>query len=128
MAKAIRTALAPPRGPVLVDIPWDVLTERFVLPEAETTPVHHAGHGTAAPRAAVDQILDLLDRAHRPVLLAARRSRDPGPASSCASSPSAPASRCWRTTKGSAPSPAAHWASACSSHFTDSRREESQTW
>lgn len=70
LAKAIRTALAPPRGPVLVDVPWDVLTERFVLPDAEAIRAHRPDHGPAAPRAAIDQVLDLLDRAQRPVVLA----------------------------------------------------------
>jgi thiamine pyrophosphate-dependent acetolactate synthase large subunit-like protein len=70
LGRAIRTALAPPRGPVLVDIPWDVLTERFDLPDGPEEGVRAADHGPAASQAAIDQILDLLDEARRPVLLA----------------------------------------------------------
>lgn len=69
LGRAVRTALTPPRGPVLVDIPWDVLTAPLDEP-TELPGLSGADHGPGASRAAVAEILALLERAERPVLIA----------------------------------------------------------
>jgi acetolactate synthase-1/2/3 large subunit len=70
LARAIRTALSAPRGPVLVDIPWDVLTEEIDLPDLAAELLRGADHGPAVSQAGVSQILDLLSKARRPVVIA----------------------------------------------------------
>ncbi|GAA2484683.1 thiamine pyrophosphate-binding protein [Streptomyces longisporus] len=68
LARAIRTALSAPRGPVLVDIPWDVLTEQVDLPDLATELLHGADHGPGLSQAGADRILALLSEARRPVI------------------------------------------------------------
>ncbi|MGW0705856.1 thiamine pyrophosphate-binding protein [Streptomyces sp. NPDC002643] len=70
LARAIRIALAAPRGPVLVDIPWDVLTEQIDLPDLTTELLRGADHGPGLSHAGAEQILDLLAQARRPVIIA----------------------------------------------------------
>ncbi|PRY18301.1 thiamine pyrophosphate-binding protein [Kineococcus rhizosphaerae] len=71
LTRAIRTALAAPRGPVLLDIPWDVLTGEVTVPSLDwASTARAADDGPAASTVAVERILDLLDGARRPVLLA----------------------------------------------------------
>lgn len=70
LARAIRTALAPPRGPVLVDIPWDVLAAEADEPDLTAERVAAADSLPSAPAAAAGEILDLLAGAQRPVVLA----------------------------------------------------------
>lgn len=68
LAEAWRTAAAAPAGPVLVEIPQDVLLEPTVVPPvADVNPVP----APLAPRSElVDEAARLLDEARRPVVLA----------------------------------------------------------
>jgi acetolactate synthase-1/2/3 large subunit len=68
LAQAIRTALSEPRGPVLLDIPWDVLRQQVAVDQVEEYRVEIDGTG-AAPAGAVDRILEALSAARRPVAL-----------------------------------------------------------
>ncbi|MEU3342746.1 thiamine pyrophosphate-binding protein [Streptomyces sp. NPDC006668] len=70
LARAIRTALSAPRGPVLVDIPWDVLTEQIDLPDLATELLHGADHGPGLSQGGAQQILGMLSEARRPVIIA----------------------------------------------------------
>ncbi|MCL6738913.1 thiamine pyrophosphate-binding protein, partial [Streptomyces neyagawaensis] len=70
LARAIRTALSAPRGPVLVDIPWDVLTEQIDLPDLATELLNGADHGPGLSQAGAQQILGMLSEARRPVIIA----------------------------------------------------------
>lgn len=70
LARAIRTALACPRGPVLIDIPWDVLTAQAEEPDLAAERLGTETAAPSAPPAAVGEMLALLARAARPVLLA----------------------------------------------------------
>jgi len=67
LARAIRTALAAPRGPVLLDIPWDVLTAH--VPEPDWSSQRLSAQHSAAPPDTVERVVDLLSAARRPVLL-----------------------------------------------------------
>ncbi|MER5835012.1 thiamine pyrophosphate-binding protein [Streptomyces sp. NPDC002130] len=70
LARAIRTALSAPRGPVLVDIPWDVLTEQIDLPDLATELLNGADHGPGLSQAGAQRILGMLSEARRPVIIA----------------------------------------------------------
>ncbi|GAA1105731.1 thiamine pyrophosphate-binding protein [Nocardiopsis metallicus] len=68
LAEAWRTAAAAPAGPVLVEIPQDVLLEPTVVPPVTDVDAMPA---PLAPRAEmVDEAARLLDEARRPVVLA----------------------------------------------------------
>jgi len=69
LAQAIRLANSPPRGPVLLDVPWDVMTaeiDESVLAEAGEQFVMPA---TRPGPDAVQQVLTRLERAKRPVMV-----------------------------------------------------------
>ncbi|WP_328371234.1 thiamine pyrophosphate-binding protein [Streptomyces sp. NBC_00445] len=68
VAQAIRTAQSEPKGPVLLDIPWDVLRQTVEVDEVEDYRVEIDGTGIASA-AAVDQILGALSTAQRPIAL-----------------------------------------------------------
>lgn len=68
VAQAIRTAQSEPKGPVLLDIPWDVLRQTVDVDEVEDYRVEIDGTGIASA-AAVDQILGALSTARRPIAL-----------------------------------------------------------
>ncbi|GAA3840884.1 thiamine pyrophosphate-binding protein [Streptomyces coacervatus] len=68
VAQAIRTALSEPRGPVLLDIPWDVLRQSVDVDEVDDYRVEVDGTGVS-PAGAVDRIVDALSTARRPVAL-----------------------------------------------------------
>lgn len=69
LMQAIRVAQTAPRGPVLLDIPWDVLMQQ-VEEDIVHIPEPHLPQGTYGPDAAtLDQILSALERAERPVLV-----------------------------------------------------------
>jgi acetolactate synthase-1/2/3 large subunit len=70
LEQAMRIALAAPRGPVLIDIPWDVL--RTEVPDGDVESAAPARLlARAAPlRSAMEQALDLLAAANRPVIVA----------------------------------------------------------
>jgi acetolactate synthase I/II/III large subunit len=70
LARAIRTALAGPRGPVLIDIPWDVLTAEIEEPDLAAELAGTVDATPSAPPAIVEEILSLLASAQRPVVLA----------------------------------------------------------
>ena len=67
VAQAARIAQTAPRGPVLLDCPWDVL-----MNQTEDTPVPEATEvdfRSAPTSAAVTRTLQLLDQARRPVII-----------------------------------------------------------
>lgn len=68
LAQAIRTARSEPRGPVLLDIPWDVLRQPVDLDGAEDFRLDIDRVGAASPDTA-DQILEALRTAERPIAL-----------------------------------------------------------
>ncbi|WP_078492295.1 thiamine pyrophosphate-binding protein [Streptomyces yerevanensis] len=68
VAQAIRAAQSEPKGPVLLDIPWDVLRQTVDVDEVEDYRVEIDGTGIASA-AAVDQILGALSTARRPIAL-----------------------------------------------------------
>jgi acetolactate synthase-1/2/3 large subunit len=70
LARAIRTALSGPRGPVLLDIPWDVLTGETDEPDLDAELLHAPDFAPAPPAEAVTRVLDLLAQSKRPVILA----------------------------------------------------------
>ncbi len=69
LARAIRTALTAPYGPVFIDIPWDVLTGEIEAPDVRAELNRAPDQASAAPPEAVSQVVDLLQQAHRPVLV-----------------------------------------------------------
>ncbi|UFS59809.1 thiamine pyrophosphate-binding protein [Subtercola endophyticus] len=67
LAQAVRVARSAPAGPVLLDIPWDVLRESVELPE-DVNRLNLDGHGAAAP-SSLDDIERRIRSAERPVAL-----------------------------------------------------------
>ncbi len=66
VAQAIRIATAAPRGPVLLDLPWDVLSAAVdIAAIPPTAPVETATSGVRGPDA--QRILELVGAAARPV-------------------------------------------------------------
>jgi acetolactate synthase-1/2/3 large subunit len=70
LARAIRTALAGPRGPVLLDVPWDVLAGEAEVADSGKTPAGPGVRAAAADPEAVSAICGILLQARRPVILA----------------------------------------------------------
>jgi acetolactate synthase-1/2/3 large subunit len=68
LAQAIRIAQSEPKGPVLLDIPWDVLRQSVDVDEVEDYRLELDGTGIA-PAQGVDQILEALSAAQRPIAL-----------------------------------------------------------
>jgi len=68
VAQAIRIAQSEPKGPVLLDIPWDVLRQSVDVDEVDDYRVEVDGTGPS-PAGAVDRILDALSTARRPIAL-----------------------------------------------------------
>jgi acetolactate synthase I/II/III large subunit len=68
LAQAIRIARSAPQGPVLLDIPWDVLRQEVDLDQVEDFRVAIDGYG-AASAVSVDEIVTVLHNAERPVAL-----------------------------------------------------------
>ncbi|MFI7699489.1 thiamine pyrophosphate-binding protein [Nonomuraea sp. NPDC049480] len=68
LAQAIRIAQSEPKGPVLLDIPWDVLRQPVDVDEVEDYRLEIDGTGIA-PAGGVDRILDALSAAQRPIAL-----------------------------------------------------------
>jgi acetolactate synthase-1/2/3 large subunit len=68
LAQAVRTARSTPQGPVLLDIPWDVLRQSVDTDAVEDYRTTIDGFG-CAPKDATDRILDALSTAQRPVAL-----------------------------------------------------------
>jgi len=68
VAQAVRIALSAPRGPVLLDIPWDILAGP--VPD-DTTGIAAAWEfsGAAPSRAFIAQALDILDAAEQPIVV-----------------------------------------------------------
>jgi thiamine pyrophosphate-dependent acetolactate synthase large subunit-like protein len=68
---AFRTALAGKRGPVFLDIPWDVLDKHTMAPEITAPETYRAVDGRLAGDAqAIQRAATLLAQAQRPLLLA----------------------------------------------------------
>ncbi len=71
LAQAIRIATSGPRGPVLIDLPWDVLTATAEDDVADEPHELGAGAGSSSPGAqTVDRVLAGLAAAERPVIIA----------------------------------------------------------
>lgn len=68
VAQAIRIAQSEPKGPVLLDIPWDVLRQHVDVDQAEDYRVELDGTGIA-PAGGVDRIIEALGTARRPIAL-----------------------------------------------------------
>ncbi|BBC31017.1 Benzaldehyde lyase [Streptomyces graminofaciens] len=68
VAQAIRIAQSEPKGPVLLDIPWDVLRQQVDVDEVEDYRVEIDGTGIA-PAGGLDRILEALGTARRPIAL-----------------------------------------------------------
>jgi acetolactate synthase-1/2/3 large subunit len=68
LAQAIRIAQSEPKGPVLVDIPWDVLRQPVDADEIQDYRLDIDGTGIA-PAGAVDRILAALGASRRPIAL-----------------------------------------------------------
>ncbi|MEU3340064.1 thiamine pyrophosphate-binding protein [Streptomyces sp. NPDC006668] len=68
LAQAIRIARSEPRGPVLLDIPWDVLRQSVDVDEVDDYRIEVDGTGVS-PAGAVDRILEALSAARRPIAL-----------------------------------------------------------
>ncbi|WP_079077354.1 thiamine pyrophosphate-binding protein [Streptomyces sp. Root369] len=68
VAQAIRIAQSEPKGPVLLDIPWDVLRQQVDVDDVEDYRIEIDGTGIA-PAGGVDRILEALGAAQRPIAL-----------------------------------------------------------
>jgi len=68
VAQAIRIAQSEPKGPVLLDIPWDVLRQSVDVDDVDDYRVEVDGTGVS-PVGAVDRIVDALSTARRPIAL-----------------------------------------------------------
>ena len=68
LAQAIRIVNAAPRGPVLIDIPWDVLTEQV---EEDSVPIPEMSivYAAAPEPRALQAALEVLAAAERPVIV-----------------------------------------------------------
>ncbi|MBY4108203.1 thiamine pyrophosphate-binding protein [Rhodococcus fascians] len=66
LAQAVRTARSTPQGPVLLDIPWDVLRQSVDSDDAQEYRMKIDGFG-CAPKVLSDRILGGLSTAQRPV-------------------------------------------------------------
>src|SRR4051794_2594473 len=68
VAQAVRIAQSEPKGPVLLDIPWDVLRQQVDVEEFEDYRVEIDGTGIASADG-VDRIVEALSTAERPIAL-----------------------------------------------------------
>ncbi|WP_416975043.1 thiamine pyrophosphate-binding protein [Streptomyces sp. 4F14] len=68
VAQAIRIAQSEPKGPVLLDIPWDVLRQSVDVDAVDDYRVEVDGTGPS-PAGAVDRIIEALRTARRPIAL-----------------------------------------------------------
>ncbi|GGR47151.1 acetolactate synthase I/II/III large subunit [Streptomyces aurantiogriseus] len=68
VAQAIRIARSEPKGPVLLDIPWDVLRQSVDVDDVDDYRVEVDGTGVS-PAGAVDRIIEALSTARRPIAL-----------------------------------------------------------
>lgn len=69
VSQAIRIATSAPRGPVLLDLPWDILMGQV---EEENLPIPNmsvSNHGAALTAADVDAVLELIKDAERPIII-----------------------------------------------------------
>ncbi|MEG8220730.1 thiamine pyrophosphate-binding protein [Sphingomonas sp. HH69] len=69
LMQAIQIALTGPRGPVLVDIPWDILMNQVDEHAVAIPDIALSGHGARPHPADIDQALAILDKAQRPVII-----------------------------------------------------------
>jgi acetolactate synthase-1/2/3 large subunit len=69
LAQAIRVAHGPPRGPVLIDIPWDVLMDRVDESSVELEEIGLPSHGAVPHPQSVEAALELLLAAQRPIIV-----------------------------------------------------------
>jgi acetolactate synthase-1/2/3 large subunit len=70
LAQAIRIATTGPQGPVLIDIPWDVLRDSV----DETTDFRIAADASGtAPASVIDEILEMIEYSERPVVIVGDR-------------------------------------------------------
>jgi acetolactate synthase-1/2/3 large subunit len=69
LAQAIRIVQSPPRGPVLIDIPWDVLAARVEDPVPAAPAIALMRYGAAPGGHELDEVLETLRQAKRPILI-----------------------------------------------------------
>jgi len=69
LAQAIRIAHSAPRGPVLIDIPWDVLTNTVDEREVAVSEIGAAASGAVPNAEDLASMLDVLAAAKRPVIV-----------------------------------------------------------
>nr|3IAE_A Chain A, Benzaldehyde lyase [Pseudomonas fluorescens]3IAE_B Chain B, Benzaldehyde lyase [Pseudomonas fluorescens] len=67
--QAIRAALSAPRGPVLLDLPWDILMNQIDEDSVIIPDLVLSAHGARPDPADLDQALALLRKAERPVIV-----------------------------------------------------------
>src|SRR5947209_11906933 len=70
VAQAVRIATTGPRGPVLLDIPWDVLTSEIDEGEVPLPGLHLPTEESRPAPVTVDAVLRTLAEAERPVIVA----------------------------------------------------------
>lgn len=68
LAQAIRIANSAPRGPVLIDIPWDILTNR-IEEGSVSIPKIEPVHGAAPDRVELEAAFQVLRTAKRPIIV-----------------------------------------------------------
>lgn len=67
--QAVRVALTGPRGPVLLDIPWDILTNQVEEDSLTIPDLVLSTHGARPDPADVNRALALLRKAERPIIV-----------------------------------------------------------
>src|SRR5579883_578015 len=85
LAQAIRIIASPPRGPVLIDLPWDVLTARIEEAEAPVLRVGVPGRGAPPAADDVNEVLAALREAQRPIIAVGSEAKQARAAPSLAS-------------------------------------------
>jgi acetolactate synthase I/II/III large subunit len=69
VAQAIRIAQSPPRGPVLLDIPWDILTTLVDESLVSIPATHLPKHGATPHREEIGAALSILSESKRPIIV-----------------------------------------------------------
>ncbi|CAM8665023.1 MULTISPECIES: thiamine pyrophosphate-binding protein [Sphingobium] len=69
MMQAIHIAMTGPRGPVLIDIPWDILMNQVDEDSVAIPPLVLPVQGARPHPADIEQALDILEMAERPIII-----------------------------------------------------------
>ncbi|MGB6104078.1 MAG: thiamine pyrophosphate-binding protein [Pusillimonas sp.] len=70
VGEAYRTALSPRQGPVLLNLPRDLLADAFEAPDFPATGRAYIAEAFTGPRAMIERAAQLLRHAQRPVIIA----------------------------------------------------------